>query len=127
MYNRLTLRPTTVGPYSKRNRAMAEPDRGLAVSFSHREQVASPPQVVTLTLDELPWCLPRLRTELRLLVSDPPELGHGIGAGHLGPCSLRRDKRDAAARRVHRQVDMLDVLARHRDGDLAELDCLCHQ
>src|SRR5205807_57179 len=72
-------------------------------------------------------CLSGLPTKLRLLIADPTELGHCIGAGHFRARPLRRDKRDTSARRMHREVNMFDALARHGDGDLADLDRLCHQ
>src|SRR5260370_659290 len=82
---------------------------------------------MALTLNELPRCFSGLATQLRLLIADPTELGYGIGAGYLRARSLGGDKSDAAVRRVDRQVNILDVLAGHGNGDFAELDRLCHQ
>src|ERR1700693_6101905 len=122
MNDGLTLRPARPGPYREHDPAVIKPYGGLRLFFPDREQIAPSPEVVALTLDELPTCFPRLPTQLRLLISDPTELGHCIGAGHLGARPPRGNKRDAAARRVHRQVDMLDVLSRHGNFDLADLN-----
>ena len=53
--------------------------------------------------------------QLRLLLANPAELGDRVGAGHLQARRRRCDQRHAAVRRMHGEVDMLDVLARHRD------------
>src|ERR1035438_7546556 len=79
MHDRLTLRPIRSGPYREHDPAVIKPYGGLRLFFPNREQVAPSPEVVALTLDELPRCFSRLPTEFRLLSTDPTELGHCIG------------------------------------------------
>src|ERR1019366_5531210 len=101
MHDRLTLRLARPGPYGEHDPAVIKAYGGLRLFLPNREQIAPSPQVVALTLDELPRCFPRLPTQLRLLITDPTELGHRIGAGHLRARPLRGYKRDATARWVH--------------------------
>ena len=82
---------------------------------------------LALPLDELTWRFPRLSAQPRLLLADPAEPGHRVGPGHLQAGASRRDQRHAACWRIHGQVDVLDLLARHSDGDLAQMDRLGHQ
>src|SRR2546427_4794002 len=124
MHDGFTLRPAATGAHRERDVAMAEADGGLRLLFAHREQVTPAPEIVALTLHELARCLPRLLTQLGLLITYPTELGYRIGASHLGARSPGCDKCHASARRVHRQVDMDDVLALQRDNDLADLERL---
>src|SRR6266852_5236549 len=124
MHDGFTLRPAATRAYRERDTAMAEADGGLRLLFPHREQVAPAPEIMALTLNELAGCLPRLLTQLSLLITYPSELGYRIGASHLGSRSPGCDKRHASTRRVHRQVDMDDVLARQGDNDLADVERL---
>ena len=89
VHDRLPLRPAAAGAHGERDPAVIEADGGLRLLFLDRQQVAPSPEVMALTLDELARCLPRLATQLRLLVPDPAELGYRIGAGHLKARSLR--------------------------------------
>src|ERR1051325_6740523 len=123
----LALGPVAAGAHGERDVAMTEADSWLRLVLAQREQIASSPEVMALTLDELTRRLPRLPPQLRLLITDPSEFGYRIGAGHFRARPLRGDKRDAPARRMQRQGDMLDVLGPHGDRDPAELDRLCHQ
>src|SRR5687768_2592981 len=122
MHDRRTLCAAAAGAQGKRNAAVTKADGRLRLFFSHGEQISPSPKVVTLTSDKLTACLPRLSPQLRLLIPDPAELGYRKRAGDFTLRPVRGDKRDASIRWVYRQVDMLDVLARHGDGDLPELD-----
>ena len=113
--------------HGEHDRAMTETDGGLCLFLSDGQQVAPSPEVMALTLDELPRRFSRLASHLRLLVLYPSELGDRIATGYLAARPVWGDKRHAPARRVHRQVYVLDVLARESDGNLAELDRLCHE
>lgn len=100
----------------QRDLAVVELQAGLRVRLDHRKQIASPPKVMALPLDELPRCLPGLRLQLGLLVANPAELGDHVGAGDFQPGGGRRDQGDVAGGWMDRQMHMLDRLARHRNG-----------
>jgi len=74
---------------------------------------------MALPLDELARRFPRLGSQLRLLLADPGEPGHRVGPGHLQAGASRCDQRHAACWRIHGQVNVLDLLARHGDRDVA--------
>src|SRR6516165_4814147 len=122
MHERRTSRAAAAGAHGKRDAAVTEAHGGLGLFFLHRQQVAPSPEVMALTLDELTGCLPCLPPQLRLLIPYPTQLGCRVSAGHFRARTLWGDQRDSSVWRVHRQVDMLDLLALHDDGDLAELD-----
>ena len=71
--------------------------------------------------------LARLPDQPCLLISNPTELGNGVGADDLQARSRRRDQRDAAHGWMHGQMNILDVLASHRNGDLTKANGLGHQ
>jgi hypothetical protein len=127
VYDFFPLRRTAAWAHRECDLAVAEADRGLGVLFNDGQKVAPAPEIMALTLNELARCLARLLTQLNLLITYPSELGYRIGASHLRARAPGCDKRHASARRVHRQVDMLDVLERQGDGDLADVDRFCHQ
>ncbi len=106
---------------------MIQPDKGLYVLLNNGKQIAPPPQIVALSLDKLARCFPGLPEQFRLLVPDPADLGCRIGPGHFRAGRQRRNQGDAPARRMHRQMDIFDVLARHRDGYVAEQNRFRHQ
>ena len=66
------------------------------------------------------------RQAASLLAANPAQPGHRVGARHLQPSASRRDQCDVPGWRMHRQVDVLDRLARYGDDDIAELDRLGH-
>src|SRR5688572_813793 len=122
-----TLCHCGTGPHREHDRSMTQADGGLSLFLPNGKQVPSAPEIMTLTVDELPGRLSRLRSQLRLLVADPAELRYRVRSRHFRSCPSRGDKRDASIRRVDRQVDMLDVLATDGDGNVTQLDRLHHQ
>ena len=98
----------------------------LRVHFDHGQQIAPPPKIMALPLDILARSLACLRLQFRLLAANPLQPGHRIGARNLQPSARRRDQRDVPRRRMHRQVDVLDRLARYGDDHIAELNRLGH-
>jgi hypothetical protein len=76
---------------------------------------------MTLTLDELARRFPCLTAQLRLLAADPAEPGDCVGAGDFQARARWRDQRDAALLADTPTGDMLDLLARDGDGDLAQM------
>src|SRR4051794_5293086 len=82
---------------------------------------------MTLAPDELTRCFTNLPTKPVLLVSDPAEPRRRVGSSHLWACALRSDQSYAPIRRMHGQMDVLDILARHGDPNFAQVDRLGHQ
>ena len=101
---------------------MFEFDGGRAVFFAHLEQIAPAPDVVPITIQIFAIGLAILLTELCLMLLDPVELGHRIDPDgiELHPC--RRGDADPAGGRMDAQVDVLDLLEHHINGNAADLD-----
>ncbi|ARJ67603.1 hypothetical protein WV31_19060 [Magnetospirillum sp. ME-1] len=71
--------------------------------------------------DKLPWRLTCLLGQLSLLLANPVQFGDSVCASNLQASHAGDSQGDAAIRRVNRKVDILDVFARHRDAEVAEL------
>src|SRR4051812_43464195 len=117
----------TAGAQSERYAFMIERNERPGFLMDNRQQMPPPPEIVTLALDERARCLPCLAQKLRLLLSNPSEFRDRIRAGNLQPCPCWSYQRHAAVRRMHREVDILDRLARHQNRNLSQLDRLGHQ
>jgi hypothetical protein len=65
---------------------VADDNGGLYILVVHRHQVAPPPNVVALTLNELAWRFTRLTFQLSLLITNPDQLGYCIGTRHFKAC-----------------------------------------
>ena len=57
-----------------------------------------------------------------LLLPDPAELGDGKHTDGVDTHPLRSRDPDAPRRRVNAEMDILDVLQNHIDGDVAEAE-----
>ena len=109
------------------------PSRGELAVFSTRNaeldlfRDENCKKVVALAADELPGCFPSLVGQLFLLIPNPAELGDRVSSGHFQTSRFRGRQGDPALWRVNGKMDILDVLARHGDGNVTELDCFGHQ
>src|SRR6266581_1471761 len=101
MHDCLALSPAATRADLERDPAMAEPNGGLCFFLSYRKQVASAPEVMALSFDKQARWLPRLPPQLCLLLANPAQFGHRIGAGHLRARRQRGDHRDAPAWGMH--------------------------
>src|SRR4051812_7128411 len=93
----------------------------------HRQEVALAPDVVALAVEEFVIGLPVLLADYSLLPPDPVELGDGEHPHGVQVHPPWRGDGDAPDRGVYAQVDVLDVLEHHLDGQIAELDLRAHQ
>jgi len=81
--------------------------------------MAPPPQVMTLALDKLTRRFPCLCQQLGLLITNPFQLGNGVGTCDLQSGAGGRHQRDAPTWRMHRQVHVLHCFARDCNLDVA--------
>ena len=94
--------------------------------FDYAEQITPSPDIVPLALDVLTRCFACLRSKLDLALLDPGELGNREKADCFELHSPWRSYSDCTGGRMHAQMDVLDVLVRDLDNDVAELK-LGHQ
>ena len=79
---------------------------------------------VRSTFDRAAWRFAGLTLELFLLLPNPAKPGDGVGAGDIQTRRTRGGQGDAPIRRMNGEVDVFDVLRRHPDRKLPNLDGL---
>jgi hypothetical protein len=113
--------------HGKRYPFVVQRDEGFGVPMHDCHEVPLPPEEMALAIDELPGRFARLIRQLFLLIPDPAELGDRVSPGYLQARRSRGRQGHPAMGWVDGEVDMLDILARHRDRNVAELNRLRHQ
>lgn len=71
-----------------------ERNKGFCFGMNDRHQVTTPPDVMALTLNKLPWSFPRLEFQLPLLLVDPIQFRDRVRSGHIQTRCANRDNRD---------------------------------
>ena len=82
VHDRRPLRSAAAGPHGECY-APVVIGRTASSRSTDGQQISLSPEVVTLALDELTGCLPRLPAQLSLLITDPAQFGDRVGADDL--------------------------------------------
>lgn len=117
----------TASPHPQRDASVIECHRRLLINLNYGEEIPFSPDVVALTGDESRRRLSSLRLELRLLETNPTDLGCCVGTCDLGPRRSWGDKRDPTVWGMNGEVDVLHALARELYHDVSELEHVRHQ
>ena len=110
------------GPDPQHQGAGIEHHSRGGVLLDHLEQITRAPEGVTLAVEKLARCLPRLLPQLALLLLDPGELGDREDAQGVQVHARRRGDPDLAIRRIDAEMDVLDVLEDDLHRQVAQHD-----
>jgi hypothetical protein len=116
-----------VGTPAKDQLAVTEFDRRGASGVDHLEQVALPPHEMAFPVEILAWRLALLFEQLLLLPADPRQFRDREDAEHIHFHPQRRRDGHPPGRRMHAEVDVLDVLADDGDREVTECEIRLHQ
>src|SRR5262245_21926416 len=97
------------------------------IHFGDCKEVTLSPQVMAFSIHILARRFALLFLQLPLLLFDPGKFGDRKYANGLDAHSLRGSNSHTSCRRMHAQMDILDVFPHDVDGDIAELDSSLHQ
>src|SRR5262245_47884650 len=106
---------------------MTQFNRRRLIDLNDLQQIALPPNVVTLPVQELTGRLALLLSELLLLALDPRQFRDRKDAHCVQAHALRRRDAHTASRRMHAEMDVLDVLTNNVHINLAKLQSRAHQ
>src|ERR1700730_4340123 len=97
------------------------------VVFDQLEQVAFSPNIVASAIEIFAWRFAFLVTKFFFLLLDPAKFRDGENTDGIEAHAGRRRNPHAAHRRIHAEMDVLDVLQNHVNCNVAQLELRDHQ